>query len=164
MSAVGSSVGRARDLELVTGRGRFVADVDRPGQLHARIVRSPLARARLIGVGTEVALRQRGVVAVVTAHDVPDVRIPIRIPFAATPNAETVLQPLLARDVVRYVGEPVAVVVAEDPWSAEDAAELVELELEPGRRARSSTSSRQRHTARRSCTWSWARTSSTCCR
>ena len=132
MSAVGSSVGRARDLELVTGRGRFVADVDRPGQLHARIVRSPLARARLIGVGTEVALRQRGVVAVVTAHDVPDVRIPIRIPFAATPNAETVLQPLLARDVVRYVGEPVAVVVAEDAWAAEDAAELVELELEPG--------------------------------
>ena len=132
MSAVGSSVGRARDLELVTGRGRFVADVDRPGQLHARIVRSPLARARLIGVGTEAALRQRGVVAVVTAHDVPDVRIPIRIPFAATPNAETVLQPLLARDVVRYVGEPVAVVVAEDAWAAEDAAELVELELEPG--------------------------------
>ena len=132
MTAVGSSAGRVRDLELVSGRGRFVADVDRPGQLHARIVRSPLARARLIGVGTEAALRQRGVVAVVTAHDVPDVRIPIRIPFAATPNAETVLQPLLARDVVRYVGEPVAVVVAEDAWAAEDAAELVELELEPG--------------------------------
>ena len=70
-------------------------------------------------------------VAVVTASDVPDIRIPVRISFAATPRAETVLQPLLARGVVRYVGEPVAVVVAEDAWAAEDAAELVELDLEP---------------------------------
>ena len=133
MTAVGSSVERARDLELVTGRGRFVADVDRPGQLHARIVRSPLARARLIGVGTEAAAaaarcrrgghraRRAG-----RAHPDPDSR------SLPPPTPRPVLQPLLARDVVRYVGEPVAVVVAEDPWSAEDAAELVELELEPG--------------------------------
>jgi aerobic carbon-monoxide dehydrogenase large subunit len=132
MSAVGSSVGRARDAALVTGRALFVADVDRPGQLHARVVRSPLARAALAGVRTEAALARRGVVAVVTASEVPDVRIPIRLPFAATPNAERALQPLLARDALRYVGEPVAVVVAEDPWVAEDAAELVELELENG--------------------------------
>ena len=130
MSAVGTSVGRARDLALVTGRGRFVADVDVPSQLFARIVRSPLARAALAGVRTEAALARKGVVAVVTAQDVPDVRIPIRLPFAATPNAERVLQPLLARDSVRYVGEPVAVVVAEDAWLAEDAAELVELDLD----------------------------------
>jgi carbon-monoxide dehydrogenase large subunit len=94
-------------------------------------VRSPLARAGLGGVRTDAARAHRGVVAVVTARDVPDVRIPVRIEFAATPRAERVLQPLLARDVVRYVGEPVAVVVAEDAWAAEDAAELVELDLEP---------------------------------
>ena len=65
-------------------------------------------------------------------------RIPIRIRFAATPNGG-VLQPVLAKEVVRYVGEPVAVVVAEDPWAAEDAAEPVELELDgpdSGRRPR----------------------------
>jgi aerobic carbon-monoxide dehydrogenase large subunit len=132
MSAVGSSVGRARDLTLLTGRGRFVADVDRPGQLHARVVRSPIASAALSGVRVDAALALKGVAAVFTARDVPDVRIPVRIPFAATPNAERVLQPLLARDRVRYVGEPVAVVVAEDPWLAEDAAELVELDLDFG--------------------------------
>jgi aerobic carbon-monoxide dehydrogenase large subunit len=132
VSAVGSSADRARDLALLTGRARFVADVDLPGQLHARLARSPVARARLAGVGTEAALASNGVVAVVTAEDVPDVRIPIRLPFAATPNAERALQPLLARDAVRYVGEPVAVVVAEDPWLAEDAAELVVLDLEYG--------------------------------
>ena len=58
-------------------------------------------------------------------------RIPIRLPFAATAEAERVLQPLLARDVVRFVGEPVALVIAADPWIAEDAAELVELDLDP---------------------------------
>ena len=132
MSVVGSSVSRVRDLALVTGRARFVGDVERPGQLHARVVRSPLARAVLSGVRTEAALARKGVVAVVTALDVPDVRIPVRVEFAATPNVEKVLQPLLARDEVRYVGEPVAVVVADDPWIAEDAAELVELDLDYG--------------------------------
>ena len=132
MTAVGADIVRTRDLALVTGRGRFVADVDRPGQLHARVVRSPIACAALSGVRTDAARALRGVAAVFTAEDVPDVRIPVRIPFAATPNAEKVLQPLLARDRVRYVGEPVAVVVAQDPWLAEDAAELVELDLDYG--------------------------------
>jgi len=132
VSVIGTSLDRTRDVDLVMGRGRFVADVDRPGQLFARVVRSPLARAALGGVRTEAALARKGVAAVVTARDVPDVRIPIRLPFATTPNAERVLQPLLARDYVRYVGEPVAVIVAEDPWLAEDAAELVELDLDFG--------------------------------
>jgi carbon-monoxide dehydrogenase large subunit len=81
-------------------------------------------------VRAEAALSAPGVAAVVTAADVPDVRIPIRIAFAARPEAEPALQPLLAREEVRYVGEPVAVVVAERPHLAEDAAELVELELD----------------------------------
>ena len=128
--AVGASVPRRVDERLVAGAGTFVADVTRPGELHARVVRSPLAHARLAGVRADAALALPGVVDVLTAADVPDVRIPIRIPFGARPEAEPALQPPLARDAVRYVGEPVAVVVAEDPYTAEDAAELVELELD----------------------------------
>jgi CO/xanthine dehydrogenase Mo-binding subunit len=66
----------------------------------------------------------------VTAADVPDARIPMRLQFAETPESTRALQPLLARDRVRYVGEPVAVVVAEDAYVAEDAAELVALDLD----------------------------------
>ena len=127
---VGTRAARARDVDLLRGAGCFVADLDLPGQLWARVVRSPVARAALHGVRTDDALALPGVVAVLTAAEIPDVRIPIRLSFAATENAGRVLQPLLARDLVRYVGEPVALVLAEDPWTAEDAAELVELDLE----------------------------------
>jgi carbon-monoxide dehydrogenase large subunit len=127
---IGTSPARARDAELLTGRGRFVADIDLPGQVWARIVRSPVAHARLIRVGVERARSHPGVVAVLTADDIPDLRVPIRLQFAATPEAGRALQPLLARHAVRYVGEPVAVVVASSPWVGEDAAELVELELD----------------------------------
>ena len=128
---IGHSALRQRDAALVSGRGRYVGDVTLPGQLHARFVRSPMAHARLSGIDARAALALPGVVAVFDSSDVPDVRIPIRLVFAATPEAGGVLQPLLARDVVRYVGEPVALVVADDPWIAEDAAELVELDLDP---------------------------------
>lgn len=130
-SGIGMSAVRQRDAALVSGRGRFVADVVVPGQLHARVVRSPVAHARLGGVDATVARALPGVIAVLDSSDVPDVRIPIRLAFAGTAEAEAVLQPLLARDVVRYVGEPVALVVAESPWIAEDAAELVQLDLDP---------------------------------
>lgn len=129
-AVVGTSVARSRDAELLTGTGRFVADIDLPGQAWARVVRSPVARASLNGIDASEARELPGVVAVLTAKDVPDLRIPIRMAFAATENAGTVLQPPLARDVVRYVGEPVALVVADDPWTAEDAAELVVLDLD----------------------------------
>jgi carbon-monoxide dehydrogenase large subunit len=128
--AIGTSAPRLRDATLLAGRGRFVADLDRPGQAWARVVRSPVAHATLHGIDADAALGRPGVVAVLTASDLPAARIPIRLAFAATPEAEGVLQPALARGVVRYVGEPVALVIAEDPWIAEDAAELVALDLE----------------------------------
>ena len=128
--AIGARAPRLRDATLVAGRGRFVADLDLPGQAWARVVRSPVAHAALRGIDSEAALAHPGVVAVLTASDLPDLRIPIRLTFAATPEAERVLQPVLARTVVRYVGEPVALVIAEDAWTAEDAAELVTLDLE----------------------------------
>jgi carbon-monoxide dehydrogenase large subunit len=130
VSFVGRDVPRKEDLPLLTGEARFVADVDRPGQLWARVVRSPLAHARLTGIDAGAALSVPGVVALLTADDVPDVRIPIRLPFAETPESRDALQPPIARDVVRYVGEPVALLLAEDPYVAEDAAEQVVLELD----------------------------------
>ena len=130
MTLVGADILRREDLPLLTGRGRYVADVRLPGELSARVVRSPFAHGVLRGVDVDAALALPGVEAVLTAADLPDVRIPIRLPFAATPEAERVLQPPLARDRVRYVGEPVALVVASDPYVAEDAAELVLVDVE----------------------------------
>jgi carbon-monoxide dehydrogenase large subunit len=130
VSLVGADVLRSEDEPLLTGRAKFVADVQRPGELSARVVRSPLPHAVLHGVDATAALAVPGVVDVITAADVPDATIPIRLPFAETPECAAALQPVLARDRVRYVGEPVAVVVAETAYVAEDAAELVALDLD----------------------------------
>src|SRR5262245_14979450 len=125
MGVIGSDVLRREDLPLITGTGRFVADVTLPGQLWARVVRSQVAHGELRGIDVEAARAMPGVAAVLTAADVPDVRLPIRFPLAETPEANTVLQPPLARERVRYVGEPIALVVASDPHVAREAAELV---------------------------------------
>ena len=130
MRALGADLLRREDLPLLTGAGRFVADVTLPGQLWARVVRSPVAHGLLLSVDADEARRLPGVEAVLTAADVPDVRLPIRFPLAETPEATRALQPPLARDRVRYVGEPVALVVAADAYVAEDAAELVLLDVD----------------------------------
>ncbi|RSS78557.1 xanthine dehydrogenase family protein molybdopterin-binding subunit [Streptomyces sp. WAC06614] len=133
-AALGRSVPRLEDDRLLRGGGDFHDDVVRPGQLWLRIVRSPLAHAEIRRIDTARAAALPGVVAVVTAADLPpDTRIPVRQPHPGldfTPH----LQPPLATGHVRYAGEPVAAVLAEDPYLAEDAAELVRLhltELEP---------------------------------
>jgi carbon-monoxide dehydrogenase large subunit/6-hydroxypseudooxynicotine dehydrogenase subunit gamma len=136
VSAVGASVPRKEDRRLLTGTGQFVDDVDRPGQLWVRFVRSPSAHARLVGVDTAEAEAVPGVAGVLTAADFGDdaPRIPIRlavdVPTTVDRDLDAFLQPVLATDRVRYVGEPVAVVVAEDPYVAEDAAELVVVSLD----------------------------------
>jgi aerobic carbon-monoxide dehydrogenase large subunit len=127
---VGAEVPRREDLPLLTGAARFVADVDRPHQVWARVVRSPVAHGRLRGVDAEAARGLPGLVAVLTAADLPDLRIPIRLPFAETPDANLALQPPLSRDRVRYVGEPLALVLAESQQEAEDAAEHVVADVE----------------------------------
>ena len=133
MSAVETYVGqplpRVEDLRLLIGAGAYAADIDREGQLHARIVRSDVPFGRLKGINAEAALARDGVISVITAADIPERRIPIRIMPA--PAGEAALQTALATDMVRYVGDPVAVVVAEDPYLAEDAADQVELDIEP---------------------------------
>src|SRR6185295_18783664 len=113
----------------VTGRGRFVEDVGRPDMLHAAVLRSPHAHARLVRIDAKRALQAPGVQAVLTAADVPAAAvIPNRVPAPA--GADRYLQPAIARGVVRYVGEPVALVVADDPYVARDAAELVDVTYE----------------------------------
>jgi carbon-monoxide dehydrogenase large subunit len=126
---VGRSIPRVEDRRLLTGRGRYAADFDRDGQLHAHVVRSEVSHGRIVRVRTEAAARRSGVVRVVTAADLPDVRIPIRL--FATERAQRALQRPLAGDRVRYVGDPVAVVVAVDPYLAEDAGQDVAVEVEP---------------------------------
>lgn len=127
---IGRSVTRLEDGPLIRGTARFVADLDFPHQLHARIVRSVYAHGRIQAIDVEEALASPGVVAVWTAADLEDVP---PIPFRATAIQGLLpyKQPVLARDVVRYVGEPVAIVIADDPYRAEDAAELVMPEIEP---------------------------------
>ncbi|MDJ0382891.1 xanthine dehydrogenase family protein molybdopterin-binding subunit [Streptomyces sp. G-G2] len=127
--AVGRSVPRLEDDRLLRGRGRFHDEVVRPGQLWMRVVRSPLAHARILGVDTARAAALPGVAAVLTAGDLPPgLRIPVRQPHPGL-DFTPYLQPPLATGHVRYAGEPVAVVLAEDPYLAEDAAELVRLDL-----------------------------------
>lgn len=129
--AVGASVLRKEDPRLLRGHGRFGSDLQRPRTLHARVVRSSVASGRIVSIETEEARVAPGVVAVVTSADLPDdPRIPVRISVRDIDLTEH-LQPVLARDTVRYVGEPLAVVVAEDAYAAEDAAEQVVVDIEP---------------------------------
>lgn len=128
---VGARVTRKEDRRLLTGTGRFGSDVQRARMLHARVVRSPLAAGRILDIDTTAARDVPGVTGVFTAADLPgDVRIPVRLEVQGIDLSEH-LQPVLAVDEVRYVGEPVAVVVAEDAYAAEDGAELVEVDIEP---------------------------------
>jgi aerobic carbon-monoxide dehydrogenase large subunit len=128
-SWIGASVERLEDLPLVTGSGRFVADVSFPHELHMRVVRSAIAHGRIKGIDTEAARTLRGVVAVWTAVDIDDVP-PIDFREGSNERLAAFRQPVLAKDYVRYVGEPLAVVFATDPYTAEDAAEVVNSEIE----------------------------------
>ena len=128
--AIGQPVTRLEDLALVTGAGRFVADMSLPFQLHMRLVRSPVAHGRIVKIDATEALAMSGVVAIWTSHDVSEVP-PVDF---RDPSAEALLpyrQPVLARGRVRYVGEPVAAVFAVDAYTAEDAADAVHLEIDP---------------------------------
>ena len=127
---IGQSHPRLGGGPLVTGAGRFVDDVRVPGLLHAAVVRSSHAHARLLSIDTKRAREVPGVHAVLTAADVPAAAIiPNRVPAPA--GTDRYLQPAIARTVVRYVGEPVALVVADDPYIARDAAERVDIVYEP---------------------------------
>jgi carbon-monoxide dehydrogenase large subunit len=127
---IGAPVARVEDERFVRGRGRYVDDIDLPGQLQAAFVRSIQANARLLVVDVEAARRAPGVHLVLTGADLGALNSPLPafVPDGAMANPRTQLP--LAVDRVRYVGEAIAVVVADDRYLAEDAAALVEVEYD----------------------------------
>jgi carbon-monoxide dehydrogenase large subunit len=129
MSAIGARLPRKEDPRLLRGRGRFGDDFSAPGQLWARIVRSPSAHGQVRELDVTQAAKAPGISAVVTAADLPPgLAIPVRL-MTADIDLSEYLQPILAGHTVRYVGEPLAVVVGDDPYACEDAAELVEIDI-----------------------------------
>ncbi len=119
---VGARVNRIEDPRLLTGTGQYVGDVRAPGMLAMAFVRSPHAAAHISAIDTDVARHMPGVLAVWTSEDCR---------LAIVHADQGLRQPVLAADMVRYVGEPVVAVVAEDAYRAEDAAEQVFIEYEP---------------------------------
>ncbi len=127
---VGRSVQRKEDSRFLTGAARYLGDVSLPRMLHVAFVRSPYAHARVRSVSLEAALGLRGVVAAYTGPQIHALARPIRTPFGAASYRETDY-PLLAVEKVRFAGEPVAVIVAESRYVAEDGVGLVRVDYEP---------------------------------
>ena len=137
---IGRSLPRREDRRLLTGRGQYIADLELPHMLHAALVRSPLAHGRIKAVDVSRAAAVPGVFHVLTGPELARELPPVSDTQLALPSKWTAQvqhtfinpqQPLLAHDKVRHVGEAVAVIVAENRYAAEDAAQLVELDLEP---------------------------------
>ena len=129
MAFIGRSVPRLEDRPLVAGQGRFAADIDFAHQVHMRVVRSTQAHGHIRNIDTAAARKAAGVVAVWTAADVADIP-PIDFRLTRIEGLDPYRQPILAGERVRYVGEPVAVVFAADPYGAEDAADLVTVDVD----------------------------------
>jgi carbon-monoxide dehydrogenase large subunit len=135
----GASVKRREDPRFITGEGRYVGDIQLPGLLHAAVLRSLHAHARIRAIRTGAAIRLPGVVGVFTAAELhrwlrplpafgsPPPGLAQRVAFTVKQTA----QYALARDTVRHVGEPIALVVAESPYVAADALDLIDVEYEP---------------------------------
>jgi carbon-monoxide dehydrogenase large subunit len=127
---IGQSPPRKEDARLLTGRGRYVSDLALPRMVHVAFVRSTEAHAELAAVDLEAARRAPGVVAVVAGDDPAVAAIGLTAVSALATYVSTT-QPLLARSKVRFSGEAVAAVVADDRYRAEDAAELVTVDYRP---------------------------------
>ncbi len=126
---VGASLRRREDPPLLRGRGQYVEDVSLPAMLHMAVVRSPYPHARIEQINLEPARGLPGVVGAFAADDLPEIKSAMNDP--APPGLAAAPRPVLARDHVRYVGEPIAVVVAETREIASDAVDLVEVEFTP---------------------------------
>src|SRR5262245_48238323 len=128
----GSGIRRREDPRLVTGTAAYTDDIVQPVLVHAAILRSPHAHARITGINTAPARAAAGVLAVFTAADTEGVLKPVPCAWLV-PNADLKIAAYstLAKDTVRYVGDCVAVVVAETRYQAQDAIELIEVEYEP---------------------------------
>jgi carbon-monoxide dehydrogenase large subunit len=132
---LGRSIDRLEDERFLRGRGRYIADLVAPNALHGAVVRSPHAHARIAAISVEAARRMPGVAAVLTGQELADDNIgPLPCGVTHIPMTSPLVVPpchALARGVVRYVGEPVAFVVAESTEAARDAAEAVVVDYAP---------------------------------
>ena len=129
--AIGRRIARREDARLLRGQGHYTADECVPGTLHMAVARSQVAHGRVIEVDTSEAVALDGVHAVVTAQDLAEDRVH-EIPVAwIVPGMRQQTNPVLAKEKVFYVGQPVAVVVADDPYVAEDAAASIYVDIEP---------------------------------
>ena len=127
---VGQAIKRREDPRLLRGQGRYMDDIVIPGTVHVKILRSPLAHARIVGVDTSKAAEAPGVLGVYTGEDFAEVNA---LPYAwQAANCENCINTprVLAVDEVHWVGDPIAAVVAETPQQAADARDLIELDLE----------------------------------
>lgn len=129
---MGQALKRHEDIRLIRGRGQYTDDMKLPGMVYAKMVRSPYAHAKIAAVHVAQAINLPGVLAVFTGNDlkdelglIPTAWIPPNSDLKMTPH------PALAYDTVRYVGDAVAVVIAENPYIAQDAADLVQVDYEP---------------------------------
>lgn len=128
---VGRALKRREDPQLITGKGNYLDDIKLTGMLHVALVRSPYAHAKINSIDTSQALAHPGVVAVYTGDDMMDINpLPAAWQAGGVPN-NAVTPRALAVGKVNQVGDPVAMIVAEDRYIARDAAELVEVDYEP---------------------------------
>jgi carbon-monoxide dehydrogenase large subunit len=126
---IGQRVRRREDLALVTGRGRYAGDLRFPGLVYAAVSRSTSPHGQLTAVNLDVARSMPGIVGAFAADDLPEIH-GVMVD-AVLPDSHLVGRPVLAKDRVRYVGEPVAIIIASDPYLAADAAAVVDIEVEP---------------------------------
>jgi carbon-monoxide dehydrogenase large subunit len=127
---IGQPLTRREDRRLVTGGGRYVSDLTRPGMLHLAVVRSPHAHARIVGRDYTAARATAGVVGVYGPDELGAIMRPFPVSMP-DPRLKNAMPTVVADGVVRYVGEPVAMVLAENRYVAEDAAELVQIDYDP---------------------------------
>src|SRR5258705_8201559 len=130
-SLIGSPIERLEDLRFLRGRGQYVDDLARGDMLHAAILRSSVAHGRIRSIDVSRARALPGVHSVITAEDMGNrvPRVPMRL--QPLPDFEPFAQPVIAESKVRYVGEAIALLLAESPGVAEDAVGLIEVEIEP---------------------------------
>lgn len=135
MSYVGQAIKRFEDVKLLTGNGLYLDDIKLTDALHVAILRSPYSHAKIRSVNSSVARDMAGVVALITAHEIKDIvkDIPARRVIAeqTVEGLNVPEHPVLARDKVCYVGQPVAAVVARVPAQARDAVESIQVDYEP---------------------------------
>src|SRR5882757_10016248 len=131
----GEPIKRNEDRRLLTGQALFIDDVELPGMLHAALLRSQVAHARIIKIDISRALQRRGVIAAYAADDLGAYWQPGPLLVPPPPIADIVFnkrtQVPLAKDKVRHVGEPLVIVIAESRYIAEDALDDIDVELEP---------------------------------